>query len=56
MQKILVLVTATALTAAACDDRGPAYTEKLTKLEPAWAVTVDEAYEWALVKDANLSV
>ncbi len=30
------------------------YADKFTTVDPAWAVTADEGYEWALVKDANL--
>jgi hypothetical protein len=29
------------------------YTDKFTHVDPAWAVTAEEGYEWALVKDAN---
>ena len=46
------------LAIAACtehaDDTAVDYSDKFTNLDPAWAVTADEAYQWALVKDANL--
>ena len=30
------------------------HADKLTSVDPAWAVTAEEGYRWALVKDANL--
>ncbi|HJO02414.1 MAG TPA: hypothetical protein QGG47_00415 [Acidobacteriota bacterium] len=30
------------------------YVDKFTNIDPEWAVTADEGYEWALVKSANL--
>jgi hypothetical protein len=38
----------------ACSGAKDPYPEKLTNIDSAWAVTADEGYEWALVKDANL--
>ena len=48
------LVAALSFLAAACADSSDNYTDKLTNIDPEWAVTADEGYEWALVKDANL--
>tara|TARA_B100000686_G_scaffold336278_1_gene405978 strand:- start:5666 stop:7213 length:1548 start_codon:yes stop_codon:yes gene_type:complete len=42
------------LLAAGCNSASDSYEEKLTNIDLAWAVTSDEGYEWALVKDANL--
>jgi hypothetical protein len=42
------------LLGAGCNSASDSYEEKLTNIDPAWAVTADEGYEWALVKDANL--
>ncbi len=42
------------LSIAACTDSGEQLADKFTQLEPAWVVTADEGYEWALVIDADL--
>jgi len=51
--RVLEIVTVTLLVAA-CGERPVPYKDKFTTIDPAWAVTADEGYEWALVKDANL--
>jgi len=42
------------LSLAACSGTTTSYETKLTQLDPAWVVTPDEGYEWALVKDASI--
>jgi hypothetical protein len=42
------------LLAVACAESDAPVADKFTNIDPAWAVTEDEAYEWALVKAANL--
>lgn len=37
-----------------CSDSGEQFVDYFTELDTAWVVTADEAYEWMLVKDANL--
>jgi hypothetical protein len=50
-----IFVAATAILAASgCGDQGNPYADKFTNVDPDWAVTAEEGYEWALVKDANL--
>ena len=51
--KITALL-ATSLLAAACVKAPEPYADKFTNIDPDWAVTEGEAYEWSLVKDANL--
>ena len=49
------IVLALSVVAVACSGgREISYPEKFTTVGPAWAVTAEEGYEWALVKDANL--
>jgi len=50
----IVSVLAATLLAVACAEPPEPYTEKFTTVDPEWAVTEDEAYEWSQVKDANL--
>ena len=45
---------ALALLAAACAEAPEPYADRFTTIDAGWAVTEDEAHEWALVKDANL--
>ena len=60
MKKTMAFGLAVLLAAPACvrqgDDvgQGYSYADKFTNIDAEWAVTADEAYEWALVKDANL--
>ena len=50
-----VLAIANLLAVSACGGgTTDPYADKFTTIDPEWAVTPDEAYEWALVKDANL--
>ena len=42
------------LAVVACNGGANPYADKFTDVDPAWAVTADEGYEWALVKNANL--
>ena len=60
MNKTMAFGLAVLLAAPACvrqsDDvgQGPSYADKFTNIDAEWAVTADEAYQWALVKGANL--
>jgi len=54
MNKISLVAVTALLVTSACSDTSNPYAEKFTNIDPAWAVTADEGYEWALVKDANL--
>ena len=60
MKKTMAFGLAVLLAAPACvrqgDDvgQGYSYADKFTNIDAEWAVTADEAYEWALVKDADL--
>ncbi len=42
------------LTVPACTGAGTSYAGKFTTIDPAWAVTADEGYEWAKVRSDNL--
>ena len=37
-----------------CSQNDDPYADRFTQLNPAWTVTADDAYEWALVKNDNL--
>lgn len=50
----MLMAVAVLLAVSACSDSTNPYADKFTNVDPAWAVTADEGYEWALVKDANL--
>jgi hypothetical protein len=54
MNKLIFPTVAVSLAIAACGEPADPYAGKFTNLDPEWAVTADEGYEWALVKDANL--
>jgi len=54
MRKTLFIAGAFSLLAVACTEVSDTNADKFTTIDPAWAVNADEAYEWALVKDANL--
>lgn len=54
MKKMLMMAIAVSLAVSACSDSANPYADKFTNVDPAWAVTAEEGYEWALVKDANL--
>ncbi|MDP6993009.1 MAG: hypothetical protein QGF87_01525, partial [Woeseiaceae bacterium] len=54
MRRRTVLAVAGSILVAACSNTSDPWAEKFTTLDPEWVVTADEAYEWALVKDANL--
>ncbi|MDG2376291.1 MAG: hypothetical protein P8M18_08065 [Woeseiaceae bacterium] len=54
MKELTWLAVAALSMTAACDDASDQYTEKFTNIDSEWAVTADEGYEWALLKDANL--
>jgi hypothetical protein len=54
MKKITIAVVAAMLMASACGDSTNSYADKFKNIDPTWAVTADEGYEWALVKNANL--
>ncbi len=54
LTKRLLVATAVLLVLSACAAAGNPYADKFINVDPAWAVTADEGYEWALVKDANL--
>jgi hypothetical protein len=54
MKRIVLIVAAMLTVASGCSQAPDPYAEKFATVDPAWAVTADEAYEWALVKDANL--
>ena len=54
MTRMIVMAVAILLLIAACGDPTETYADRFTEIEPGWAVTADEAYEWTLVKDANL--
>lgn len=54
MRRRTVLAVAGSILIAACSNTSDPWAEKFTTLDPEWVVTADEAYEWALVKDANL--
>ena len=42
------------LSMVGCSQVPRSYDDTFTNLNPEWVVTPDEAYEWAMVKDANL--
>ena len=42
------------LTVPACTGTSASYVGKFTTIDPAWAVTADEGYEWAKVRSDNL--
>lgn len=52
--KRIIMTSAVLLTIVACTESSNPYADKFTMVDPDWAVTADEGYEWALVKDANL--
>lgn len=54
MKKLLSLAITALLLSAGCADSPDPFAGKFTSLDLDWAITADEAYEWALVKDANL--
>ena len=54
MKNYLTTGLVAVLLAAGCSNSPDSYDNKFTNIDPAWAVTADEGYEWALVKDANL--
>ena len=39
---------------SSCSQSADPYADKFTTLDSAWAVTADEGYQWAAVKNANL--
>lgn len=53
MTRILTAIVLAA-AAAACDPPAMTSSDKLTTINPGWAVTEHEARDWAVVKDANL--
>ena len=55
MSRFIVAAGVTTLiVAAGCAPSADPYAAKFTSLDTEWAITADESYEWALVKDANL--
>jgi hypothetical protein len=54
MIRTVAVAVIAALGAAGCSEQGNPYADKFTNIDSAWAVTAEEGYEWALVKDANL--
>lgn len=54
MKRMLWSAVAALFAVTACGDASNPYADKFETLDPEWAVTADEGYEWAQVKDANL--
>ncbi len=54
MKRSMWFAVVVSLTTGGCGASSDQYVDKFTTIDPDWAVTADEAYEWALVKDANL--
>lgn len=52
--KRLITIVALCSIASACAENSNPYADKFTNVDSEWAVTADEGYAWAMVKDANL--
>ncbi len=55
MKKVVWVVSVTVMFwGLACSQTSVSYEGKFTNIDADWRVTAEEAYEWAMVKDANL--